>query len=91
MVTLQILNQPSLSGTPGAQNSTYQANRGPTYDDLRSSPALPALHHSATVTVQASDPDSVDSLTLYFSVAGGTSVTTATTANAYAERILETP
>ena len=41
----------AVAGTPGAQNSTFQENVGPTYDGFRHSPATPAENQEVTVTV----------------------------------------
>ena len=71
VVTLQILDQPDIAGTPGVQNSTYVANVGPTYANFKHGPAVPPVSQPATVTVAAADPDGVASMTLYYSVAGG--------------------
>jgi hypothetical protein len=82
VVTLEILQQPSLVGTPGTQNSTYVPNIGPTYQDFRHGPAVPSASQPATVTVAAADPDGVASMTLFYSVAGGAWQTVAMTAAA---------
>ena len=66
-----ILSQPALSGTPGAQNSTFVANVGPTYPAFRHSPAVPQALEPVTVSAVAEDPDGVASMTLWYSIAGG--------------------
>lgn len=71
VVALHILEQPQLSGTPGAQNSTYVANAGPTYSEFRHGPVVPPAGQAATVSVIAADSDGVAAMTLWYSVAGG--------------------
>jgi len=55
-------------GTPGAANSTAEANHGPTYSGLTHSPAVPPAGQTATVSVAIADPDNVTSATLFYSV-----------------------
>ena len=57
---------PAATGTPGMQNSTFQANVGPTYDAFRHAPTTPLENQDVTVTVQAQDPDGVASVTLWW-------------------------
>jgi hypothetical protein len=66
-------------GTPGASNSDAVANLGPTYTTLTHSPAVPAAGQPATVSVAASDPDNIASLTLFYSINGGGFSSTAMT------------
>ena len=56
---------------PGAQNSTFVANVGPTYSDFQHGPVLPAADSAVTVSVRAADPDGVASMTLFWSLDGG--------------------
>jgi hypothetical protein len=65
------LDAPSLTGTPGAQNSTFTTNIGPTYASLRHDPAVPAPFETVSVSVRAADPDGVTGLTLWWNVNGG--------------------
>jgi hypothetical protein len=58
-------------GTPGLPNSAAAANIGPTYSDLKHTPAVPAAGQTATVSVAAGDPDGIDSLLLKYSVNEG--------------------
>ncbi len=62
---------PTSTGTPGAQNSNYVANFGPTYSDLAHGPVLPQPGQDVTVTVRAADPDGVASMKLFWSIDGG--------------------
>ncbi|MDG2124643.1 MAG: lamin tail domain-containing protein, partial [Verrucomicrobiales bacterium] len=66
-----IVATPSRSGTPGAPNTTATPNAGPTYTNLNHSPAVPAPGAPVTVSVEATDPDGVAALTLFYSVASG--------------------
>jgi len=65
------LPAPTENGTPGEQNSRYQANVGPTYADLRHGPVVPAAGEAVTVSVAAADPQGVAAMTLWYSVDGG--------------------
>ena len=58
------LDVPERPGTPGAQNSTFQANVGPVYSDFHHSPVLPAENQAVTIQVKAEDPDNVSSVKL---------------------------
>jgi hypothetical protein len=66
-----IIDAPQLAGTPGAQNSRYQANIGPTHHALSHSPAVPDVGQAATITVDAADPDGVASAVVWYSVNSG--------------------
>ncbi len=66
-----ILAQPAGGGTPGAQNSTYEENVGPTYDDLHHLPVTPAPGEDIAVFVAAADPNGVANLTLWYAVNEG--------------------
>ncbi|HWN95343.1 MAG TPA: lamin tail domain-containing protein, partial [Methylomirabilota bacterium] len=62
---------PQRNGTPGAQNSRYAPNVGPTFSDLVHQPVVPALNEPVTVSVAAQDPEAVDSAILFWSVNSG--------------------
>ncbi|MEX0643385.1 MAG: lamin tail domain-containing protein, partial [Pirellulales bacterium] len=62
---------PHNNGTPGAQNSTFVENAGPTYSDLKHGPVVPVAGQPVTVSVRAEDPDGIASMTLYYSVEEG--------------------
>lgn len=66
-------------GTPGAQNSTYTVNLGPTFSGLQHTPAVPAAGQAATVTVTASDLDGLGAVSLFTSVNGGSFTSVAMT------------
>jgi hypothetical protein len=63
---------PGLTGTPGARNSRYLANAGPTYSGFRHTPTVPNANQIVTVSVAAQDPDGVAGVTLWWAVDGGT-------------------
>ena len=63
-----ILSQPTVSGTPGATNSTWVANLGPTYQQLSHFPVVPSSNEHVTIRVEPSDPDGLANVTLFYSV-----------------------
>ena len=65
------IDQPDEHGTPGVVNSTYTTNDGPTYHDLRHSPVVPDADQIVNVSVNASDPQQVANLKLWYSVDSG--------------------
>jgi hypothetical protein len=71
-----VLPVPEPNGTPGAQNTAFQANLGPSYAAFGHSPAVPAAFEPVLVSVVASDPDGVAGVTLWTSVAGGEATAT---------------
>lgn len=73
---------PPLNGTPGARNSVFSANIGPSYDQLRHEPSVPEPDEPITISVLATDPDMVSSMTLYYSINGGSWQTTPMTGTA---------
>lgn len=64
------VEQPDVSGTPGAPNSTWVENPGPTFADLRQDVAVPAPDQPVGITVSVDDPDGVEGVTLWSSVEG---------------------
>lgn len=68
--TTTLLPQPALSGTPGAQNSVWQDNLGPTWSSLRHDPAVPRPGVPVEVSVELRDPDGLDTVTLWSAVNG---------------------
>lgn len=63
-----VLAVPARSGTPGARNSRAADNLGPTYEGLRHEPLVPRPDEPITVHVEATDPDAVQSLVLWYNV-----------------------
>ena len=53
-------------GTPGRQNSRFQPNIGPTMTELRHSPAVPLPGQAVDVSVNATDPDGIEKVTLWY-------------------------
>lgn len=62
----------SHGGTPGRANSRAIVNLGPTYANAAHFPVVPQPGELVSVTVDAADPDGLDTLTLHYAVAGGT-------------------
>jgi hypothetical protein len=65
-----ILSAPNNGGTPGAVNSRYLANAGPTFSGLNHRPVVPPANTAATVSVNVFDPDGLASVNLFTSVNG---------------------
>ncbi|MEY3210592.1 MAG: hypothetical protein RIT28_1073, partial [Pseudomonadota bacterium] len=65
-----LVAQPTLSGTPGAPNSTSVDNLGPTFNDLQADVAVPAPGEPVVITVAVDDPDGVAEVTLWSAVDG---------------------
>ena len=61
---------PQRNGTPGAPNSRFAKNIGPTFGDFGHFPAVPNVGQPVTVSVAANDPDGLASVTLRYSIAG---------------------
>ena len=66
-----LIDPPDHNGTPGAPNSRFAANIGPTCSGLRHTPSVPAPGEPVTVSVKATDPDGVGALTLFWRVSEG--------------------
>jgi hypothetical protein len=67
---------PPLNGTPGAPNSRFVANAGPTFSALQHQPVIPPSGAPVTVSVVAQDPQGVSSNAVWWSANGGTWNTT---------------
>jgi hypothetical protein len=65
------LPMPALHGTPGAPNSAFVTNIGPTFTSLSQNPVLPEPNTPVTVTVSAGDPQGVSGVGLWWAVNGG--------------------
>ena len=61
---------PEKLGTPGAQNSVFAANRGPSITDVRHSPIVPVPGESVTVTARIADIDGISSVELFYGADG---------------------
>ena len=72
---------PTHIGTPGAPNSRFATNVGPTMSGLAHAPVLPTASEPVTVRVVATDPDNVARATLFYAVNGSTTFTSLAMAN----------
>ncbi len=77
----ELLPMPTTGGTPGAQNSRFVANAGPTFSGATHSPAVPAALAGATVSARITDSDGVASANLFYSVNEGGFLSIAMTNN----------
>ncbi len=76
----ELLPMATTGGTPGAQNSVYVANAGPTFSGLTHAPAVPAVSQVATVSVKLADANNVASANIFYAVNGAAFTSTAMTA-----------
>ena len=76
-----VLQVPMDNGTPGAQNSAYEGNIGPTFEHMLHDPAVPDAAEPVTISVDVNDPDGIASVLLWYAVNGGTWQQTAMTDN----------
>ena len=74
-----VLNRPTTGGTPGAPNTRFAANLGPTFDALAHAPVVPPVSQAATVSVKVEDPDGVASVQLFTSINGAAFTSSAMT------------
>ena len=65
-----VLETPPLSGTPGARNSRWVANAGPTFTGFHHQPAVPSATEPVTVSVIPADPDGVTECRVWWNPAG---------------------
>jgi hypothetical protein len=65
-----VLPVPALNGTPGARNSQFATNIGPTFSQFRHLPIIPSASQSVTVSVAAQDPQGVSSCEVWWSTNG---------------------
>ena len=65
-----VLPRPILNGTPGARNSRYEANIGPTFWQLQHRDVIPQPNQTVTVSVNAQDPQGVSLCELWWSTNG---------------------
>ena len=66
-----LIDIPPLHGTPGTRNTTFTPNIGPTYSSLRHAPVVPGAFEPVTVSVQATDPHGLNTMTLWWRPDGG--------------------
>lgn len=74
-----LLQVPVNNGTPGARNSVYAGNIGPTIEGMLHNPPVPNASAPVTVSARIDDPDGVASATLWYSDDGGSWQQTAMT------------
>ena len=65
-----LLDLPAASGTPGARNSVYTENAGPTFSLQLHAPAVPEAGEPITFSTAINDPDGVASARIFYSVNG---------------------
>ena len=63
-----ILKQPELIGTPGARNSSFVENAGPTHSQLSHHPVVPNDGDDVTIRTSVADPDGLASVNLHYRV-----------------------
>ncbi len=67
-----VLQVPMDNGTPGTQNTAFEGNIGPTFEQMLHDPAVPDAAEAVTVSVNVDDPDGVASVLVWYAVNGGT-------------------
>ena len=65
------LDLPEVGGTPGAPNSRRISNAGPALADVRHAPVLPVENEPVRVSIRATDPDGIETVTLNWRVDPG--------------------
>lgn len=65
------LPYPQLNGTPGAINSVYVPNIGPTFAQFQHQPVVPLAGQAVSVFVRAQDSQGVTNCSVFWSVNGG--------------------
>jgi hypothetical protein len=66
-----VIDAPQNNGTPGARNSTYLVNAGPTFSGLTQNVIFPGAGQAVTISVNAADPQGMGAINLFYSVNGG--------------------
>lgn len=65
---LSLLKLPEKHGTPGAKNTAFEDNPGPTFTGLNHTPGVPDITEDVTVSISASDPDGLSAVALFYNV-----------------------
>jgi len=65
-----LIDRPERNGSPGVQNTRYQADVGPIFSDLSHFPPVPFESEPVTVSVAANDPNTVSGMTLFWRIDG---------------------
>ena len=86
-----IIETADSSGTPGAVNSTAEANVGPTFTDFGQSVSVPAPGQAVQIYAQAHDNDGVSQMTLLYSVNGGSFQSATMTVNSAGQYVATIP
>src|SRR5206468_3663012 len=71
LAQVTLLDIPQLNGTPGARNSRFETNIGPTFADFQHRPVVPQANQPVTVSVRAEDPDGAGRCMPWWSANGG--------------------
>ena len=66
-----ILDSAEVWGTPGTINTAASPNTGPDLSGLTHFPVVPDANQAVTVSIDASDPDDIQSLELFYSINDG--------------------
>ncbi|MEI7728412.1 MAG: lamin tail domain-containing protein [Verrucomicrobiota bacterium] len=66
-----VLPMAAQHGTPGARNSTYVSNLGPTFGSFSHSPVVPQPGEAVTISATASDPQGISQMKLWWATNGG--------------------
>jgi hypothetical protein len=66
-----VLPVPALNGTPGARNSRYTTNLGPTFSSFQHRSVVPQPGEAVTVSVVAQDPQGISGCEVWWSTNGG--------------------
>ncbi|BDS05448.1 hypothetical protein NT6N_04880 [Oceaniferula spumae] len=75
------LDSAEVWGTPGSVNTAAITNAGPDLTNMAHSPVVPDANEAVTVSIDATDPDGVQDLTLFYSVDGSLFQSTSMSAN----------
>ncbi len=86
-----LVEQAATSGTPGAPNSVRTENIGPTFTGMRQDVAVPAPYAPVGVSIGVDDPDGVQAVTLWSSVAGAAFTAEAMTESSTGEWTADLP
>jgi len=75
------LQVPTIWGSPGIENTARVPNHGPALSGFQHSPVVPDANERVRVTVNVSDLDGIQDVTLYYSINGGSYQSVATRAS----------
>ena len=86
-----ILEAPTVWGTPGLVNSRAVVNAGPVLSGLSHSPVIPDAGEATTVSINAADVDGIANMQLFYSVQSGAFQSVAMTADGDGDFSAEIP